>query len=171
MLDRILSLICTKLAEPYPVGSYFETSDSSFDPNNKWVGTWAKTTGNIQTATRGERTLNTFKATAAKTWQYTGNSIVVPTDHVYVARINCGWSAGKPIGVGINAGSTTLNGNIPTITNEDTNGVWSVAAYLTQGTWYVFDKRETVPSLNNGFWLFYTDIDFSSTKYRWHRTA
>ena len=44
MLDRILSLVCAKLAEPYPVGSYFETSDASFDPNDKWIGTWSKIT-------------------------------------------------------------------------------------------------------------------------------
>ena len=24
----------------YPVGSYYETSDASFDPNNAWEGTW-----------------------------------------------------------------------------------------------------------------------------------
>lgn len=24
----------------YPVGSYYETSDSDFDPNNAWGGTW-----------------------------------------------------------------------------------------------------------------------------------
>ena len=26
----------------YPVGSYYETSDASFDPNTAWGGTWAK---------------------------------------------------------------------------------------------------------------------------------
>ncbi len=26
----------------YPVGSYYETSDSTFDPNNSFVGTWTK---------------------------------------------------------------------------------------------------------------------------------
>lgn len=26
----------------YPVGSYYETSDSSFDPNTAWGGTWVK---------------------------------------------------------------------------------------------------------------------------------
>lgn len=26
----------------YPVGSYFETSDTSFDPNTAWGGTWVK---------------------------------------------------------------------------------------------------------------------------------
>ena len=25
----------------YPVGSYYETSDTTFDPNNSWGGTWA----------------------------------------------------------------------------------------------------------------------------------
>lgn len=28
----------------YPVGSYYETSDSSFDPNTAWGGTWEKST-------------------------------------------------------------------------------------------------------------------------------
>lgn len=28
----------------YPVGSYFETSDSTFDPNTAWGGTWQKDT-------------------------------------------------------------------------------------------------------------------------------
>lgn len=26
----------------YPVGSYYETSDSTFNPNNEWGGTWVK---------------------------------------------------------------------------------------------------------------------------------
>ena len=26
----------------YPVGSYYETSDASFDPNSAWGGTWVK---------------------------------------------------------------------------------------------------------------------------------
>lgn len=28
----------------YPVGSYYETSDTSFDPNISWGGTWAEDT-------------------------------------------------------------------------------------------------------------------------------
>lgn len=28
----------------YPVGSYYETSDTSFNPNTAWVGTWTYTT-------------------------------------------------------------------------------------------------------------------------------
>lgn len=31
----------------YPVGSYFETSDSTFDPNIEWGGTWVSTGANI----------------------------------------------------------------------------------------------------------------------------
>lgn len=28
------------LNEIYPIGSYYETSDLTFNPNNSWVGTW-----------------------------------------------------------------------------------------------------------------------------------
>lgn len=32
----------------YPVGSYYETSDASFDPNNAWGGTWSlETAGKV----------------------------------------------------------------------------------------------------------------------------
>lgn len=34
---RIINLL-------YPVGSYYETSDTSFNPNTDWVGTWTYTT-------------------------------------------------------------------------------------------------------------------------------
>lgn len=27
----------------YPVGSYFKTSDSGFDPNKEWAGVWTLT--------------------------------------------------------------------------------------------------------------------------------
>lgn len=56
----------------YPVGSYFETSDTSFDPNTAWGGTWEKEVAgqvhvsaggtyyvsgaNINTSDGGERT-------------------------------------------------------------------------------------------------------------------
>ena len=26
----------------YPIGSYYETSDTNFDPNDKWSGTWVR---------------------------------------------------------------------------------------------------------------------------------
>lgn len=31
----------------YPVGSYYETSDTSFDPNNAWGGTWILETAGL----------------------------------------------------------------------------------------------------------------------------
>lgn len=35
----------------YPVGSYYETSDTTFDPNTAWGGTWQKdTTGRVTIA-------------------------------------------------------------------------------------------------------------------------
>jgi len=38
----------------YPIGSYYETSDQSFDPNTDWGGTWTSET--IDTYTRWHRT-------------------------------------------------------------------------------------------------------------------
>lgn len=37
-------LIALMLDTIYPVGCYFETSDTSFDPNTAWGGTWAEDT-------------------------------------------------------------------------------------------------------------------------------
>ena len=34
----------TTVLDYYPVGSYYETSDASFDPNTAWGGTWSKET-------------------------------------------------------------------------------------------------------------------------------
>lgn len=38
----------------YPVGSYFETSDESFDPNVSWGGYWIKDTGGLVTVSIGD---------------------------------------------------------------------------------------------------------------------
>lgn len=39
--DKIVNLSTSALINIfYPVGSYYETSDTSFDPNKSWSGTW-----------------------------------------------------------------------------------------------------------------------------------
>ena len=39
--------ICFLLESFYPVGSYYETSDTSFDPNIMWGGTWVLEDGGL----------------------------------------------------------------------------------------------------------------------------
>ena len=41
----------------YPVGSYYETSDTSFNPNSAWGGTWVEdTSGRVTVASDSEQT-------------------------------------------------------------------------------------------------------------------
>lgn len=65
----------------YPVGSYYETSDTSFDPNVSWTGTWVKdTTGKV---TVGSGTNYTSGATGGST-SHTISSSELPTHtHTY----------------------------------------------------------------------------------------
>ena len=90
-------------------------------------------------------------------WEYTGLTVTVPAGHFYVGLLITGYSAGKPIGVGIHS-ATTLSGNIPSQSNTDSNGVYSCPVLITPGTWYVFTKRATVPSTTNGHNFRYIDF-------------
>ena len=83
----------------YPVGSYYETSDASFDPNVSWGGTWElEASGNVHVssgtgytigATGGEAThVLTPSETATKNHSHTinhGHSFTNPTlpNHVH----------------------------------------------------------------------------------------
>jgi len=40
----------------YPVGSYYETSDTSFDPNTAWGGTWVQEIADTDYSVRWHRT-------------------------------------------------------------------------------------------------------------------
>ena len=47
----------------YPVGSYYETSDTSFDPNISWGGTWVEDTAGRVTVALDTGTFNTVGGT------------------------------------------------------------------------------------------------------------
>ena len=97
-----------------------------------------------------------FQATAANTWQYTGLSITVPSGHNYIVEMLPGYSTGRPIGIGLND-SQTISGahNAPIYRAEALRTGESVVRspffLLTPGTWYLFDKRESVPTTKNSF--------------------
>lgn len=156
MLDRILTLICNKLAEPYPVGSYFETSDSSFDPNNKWVGTWEMV----------PRT----PLIASITYTANGNTtaigtITIPTDGYYMFHI--GWANSKPLFAGLSAGSQ----NSPTqvlYDGTDSGGAYNTVQYMTAGTKKVWVRAQNAG--NNTFYVYKVNyVNYQGVK--WHRTA
>lgn len=59
----------------YPIGSYYETSDSSFDPNTTWGGTWSKLTKhNIITKNATNVTLKTYASTIVTSVTLPANS-------------------------------------------------------------------------------------------------
>lgn len=69
----------------YPVGSYYETSDTSFNPNTAWGGTWVEdTSGRVLVAT-DSATFDTVGATGGaeseshRHWQSGGGD----SDHIY----------------------------------------------------------------------------------------
>lgn len=47
----------------YPVGSYYETSDTTFDPNQSWGGTWSKDSTGEVLISQDSGTFNTVGAT------------------------------------------------------------------------------------------------------------
>lgn len=69
----------------YPVGSYYETSDTSFDPNVSWGGTWAEDSSGKVLVAKDSGTFSTVGSTGgAETdshshWQSGGGD----SDHIY----------------------------------------------------------------------------------------
>ena len=68
----------------YPVGSYFETSDSTFDPNVEWGGTWTSESYSndiiIEEGISGIWTYRKWSSGFAQCWgTYVNNSVVVNT--------------------------------------------------------------------------------------------
>ena len=50
----------------YPVGSYYETSDISFNPNVSWTGTWVEDTAGLVLVASDSGTFNTVGATGGE---------------------------------------------------------------------------------------------------------
>lgn len=103
----------------------------------------------------------TYKATTANTWEYTGKSFTVPSGHMYLVKLQLGWASGKPIGVGVHT-STNVSG-FPSWHFADSEGVYNAPVFLLYaGTYYLFEKRATVPSLTNTYWINAIDFLLSS---------
>ena len=53
-----LKLTKTIIDIVYPVGSYYETSDNNFNPNNEWFGTWELDSDGCVTVSKDNGTFN-----------------------------------------------------------------------------------------------------------------
>lgn len=73
----------------YPVGSYYETSDTSFDPNKAWGGTWAEDTGGRVLVAKDSGTFSTVGDTGGEeTHTLTVQEIPSHTHTLFDKRFN-----------------------------------------------------------------------------------
>lgn len=136
----------------YPVGSYYETSDTSFDPNVSWGGTWVEdTAGRVLVA----RNTGTFSNVGA-----TGGSEYIQ-DHTHDLRFN--GKTGQRILMSYSSGSSSaFDLSYTSVTGANTgNGVANISAGVVKNT----ASTATLSVGTAGNLQPYIVIK------RWHRTA
>lgn len=139
----------------YPVGSVYETMDSSFDPNKKWGGTWVRIKGRVLV---GVDENDAYFDVPEKTGGYKKPSIKVENLP----------SHSHDVKVGVTINETKLEGGANNIAGQDAN--WGVTA---QGNGIVTNKgdtngfypstRKTAEKYHDGFWIKATHKHTAST--------
>lgn len=139
----------------YPVGSVYETMDSSFDPNKKWGGTWVRIKGRVLV---GVDENDAYFDVPEKTGGYKKPSIKVENLP----------SHSHDVKVGVTINETKLEGGANNIAGQDAN--WGITA---QGNGIVTNKgdtngfypstRKTVEKYHDGFWINATHKHTAST--------
>lgn len=86
----------------------------------------------------------TYTTTAANTWEYTGISVTVPTNHAYLLQVQTTYHNTRPIGIGFH-GSTSISSTYGAPLYSEQSSSTSVACciadfILNAGTWYLFTK-------------------------------
>lgn len=176
MLDHILTLICNKLAEPYPVGSYFETSDNTFDPNTAWVGTWEKATTNLAEYRKVLWTSNVYTTFAAQTISMDLSNYTFAEVEFYSNSATDGQVPNMlKIPIGISSDIMCFHGMGTDGTNENT-GIRRITVTTSgiQFTDYRYKNRRSggTRTTANQFCIPYRIYGIQQiTEYRWHRTA
>ena len=137
----------------YPIGAYFETSDSTFDPNTVWGGTWVlETSGYVHVS---------------------GDASGASSPSYPVSKANNNSGAGASDG-----GASTVTLQVSQIPAHKHRIAYrtGVVASGTAGMWY-FDPGTagswtTSPSIENtGGGGSHNNMQPYINVYRWHRTA
>jgi hypothetical protein len=131
----------------YPIGSYYETSDTTFNPNVTWGGTWVlETEGQVHVSSGTNYTVGGALTNATDG----GSKNAVVVSHTHYVRIDAtsqsGWS-----------GRVSGSGNLL----KDSTYTWT-------GSGYVIEANPTTYTGESG-------TDKNMPPYivvnRWHRTA
>lgn len=162
----------------HPVGSYYETSDTSFDPNTTWGGTWSSETITddviVEEGTSGTWTYRKWSSGIAECWgtySYTPTkwnawgSLYEAIGSSYIASYPTGLFSERPLSVtAVRADSRgLLIETFTTGTKDHTDGHVGVRPNSSATLSAIsFDVHAI------GHWKTYTA---PTTIYRWHRTA
>lgn len=166
----------------YPVGSYYETSDSSFDPNTAWGGTWVlEAEGQVHVSAGAGYTIgNTGGSTTHH--HSTGNHTLTASEipaHTHGNKSLTGYFTIRKHGTGGANEVVTRSGIVSSIgssgSGTQTNG--STGATSTSLNQVNFDASHTHDSVGGSGAHNHGDTGDSSnmmpyiTVNRWHRTA
>lgn len=163
----------------YPVGSYYETSDTAYDPNATWGGAWTSETITddviIEEGTSGIWTYRKWASGTAECW---GGLTWTITS--WTAWGSSYYSTASPVtdfpsGLFIRAPLMTTSGRT---SNGDVITYWRSATTFSKDTAPTFGFIRPADGTDNitgylymhaiGTWKTYTT---PTTIYRWHRTA
>lgn len=147
----------SRILECYPVGSYYETSDANFNPNNSWGGTWVKLAHNTLL------TSLTYKPNGNTT--AIGN-ITIPVDGYYMFLV--GWNNGKPLFAGLSTDTQSSPTQV-IYDGTDSGGSYNVVMYMTAGTKKIWVRAQSATA-NNTFYVYKVNY-LNDNVYRWQRTA
>lgn len=126
----------------YPVGSYYETSDASFDPNNVWLGTWEQDSAGRVTVgySSGETEFNTIGKTGgskyiqAHTHSFTNPS--VQYNVVYRQSVSSGGGVRNCVSGGTGGSFQTINGSVGAVSGATTGTSGNLQPYVTVYRWH-----------------------------------
>ena len=93
-----------------------------------------------------------YKATTTN-YEYVGISVTVPSGYVYLVYFIAGYSTGAPTGIAICNSSTTCSAATVIYEHLPTSPLYgrnTPAYFLSAGTYYMWAKRASVPSSENG---------------------
>lgn len=105
----------------YPIGTYYETSNTSFDPNISWGGVWVEDSTGRVTVSRDSGTFNTVGATGGEE-SHTLTTAEMPAH-------NHAWD-----GVNDGASTSSQSGNYPFRIYQDRKVNWTGTRSVMKNT-------------------------------------
>ena len=168
----------------YPVGSYYETTDASFDPNAVWGGTWVREQAVIHPTGASGRinarntavatTTDTTSGHTVCTLKYTSKTgrIFIHADCAFFTNRNTArievWEDGVGISPQAITNSTSMQRGIITFVRSTTPNVEHTY------TLHLIPQSGATATLPNyqTFTLYCNDLAIADpNRFKWHRTA